>query len=109
MESKIAAILSYFTWVGFIIAFVAGDKNDEYLKHHINQALVLTIASTIVTVVGTVLSISLGSIQLLNALVNLMLTGINLAILAFAILGIISAAKEETKPLPIIGEIKIIK
>lgn len=109
MESKIAAILSYFTWVGFIIAIVAGDKEDEYLKHHINQALVLTIASTAVTVVGTILRIAVSSSQLLTALVGLIMSGASLAILAFVILGVISAAKDETKPLPLIGDIKLIK
>ena len=44
MNGKTARILSYITWIGWIIALVSGDKdNDEGLKQHLNQALICNI------------------------------------------------------------------
>lgn len=34
-----AVILAYFFWVGFIISYFAFDKNDPFVKFHLNQAL----------------------------------------------------------------------
>ena len=42
MNGKTARILSYITWIGWIIALVSGDKdNDEGLKQHLNQAFLI--------------------------------------------------------------------
>lgn len=38
-------IVAYIGWIGFIIAICAGDKNDPYLKFHLNQSLVLNLFS----------------------------------------------------------------
>lgn len=37
MDKKVTDIVAYLTWVGLIIAFVAGDK--EASKFHLNQSL----------------------------------------------------------------------
>ena len=92
MNAKVTGIVAYIGWIGWIIAFLAGDK--EGAKFHLNQALVLNIASLIsgvlsfIPVVGWVISI---------------------AILVFWIMGIVAAIKEEEKELPIIGKIRILK
>lgn len=39
MNKKITDIIAYLTWVGLIIAFVAGDKEES--KFHLNQSLVI--------------------------------------------------------------------
>lgn len=37
MDKKTTGIVAYLTWIGLVIAFVAGDK--EGAKFHLNQAL----------------------------------------------------------------------
>ena len=52
MDTKTTSIVAYLTWVGLLIAFLAGDK--EGAKFHINQALVIVlfgIAGGIVAVI----------------------------------------------------------
>ena len=39
MDKKITGIVAYITWIGWLIAFLAGDK--EGAKFHLNQALVI--------------------------------------------------------------------
>lgn len=92
MNAKVTGIIGYIGWIGWIIAFLAGDK--EGAKFHLNQALVLNIASLIsgvlafIPVIGWLLSV---------------------AVFVFWIMGIVAAIKEEEKELPIIGGIKILK
>ena len=83
MSKKVTSILAYISLLFWLIAFLAGDK--EGAKFHLNQGLVLGIAGLIC---GWILSI---------------------VVLVFAIMGIVSAAKDEEKPLPLIGGIKILK
>ena len=89
MDKKVTGIIAYIGLIGWLIAYLAGDK--EGAKFHLNQALVLALGELIVgwiPVVGGILS---------------------LVLFIFAIMGIVSAAKEEEKELPIIGGIKILK
>ena len=45
MDTKLTSIVAYISWIGLIIAFVAGDK--EGAKFHINQALVIMLFSLV--------------------------------------------------------------
>ncbi len=86
MNGKTARILSYITWIGWIIALVSGDKdNDEGLKQHLNQALICNILAII----------PIGITQIAASI--------------FAIWGLIKAIQEDDEPLPLIGGLKIIK
>lgn len=89
MNKKVTGIFAYIGLIFWLIAYVAGDK--EGAKFHLNQALVLNIAGLVcgvIPVIGWILSV---------------------VVLVFAIMGIVSAVKEEDKPLPIIGGITLIK
>jgi len=88
MDKKVTGIVGYIGWIGWIIAYLAGDK--EGAKFHLNQALVLNIASL------------LSVIPLLGWVVSIL-------VLVFWIMGIVAAIKEEEKELPLIGGIKILK
>ena len=101
MNKKVTGIVSYITIIGWIIAFLAGDK--EGAKFHLNQSLVLFLVNLVNSVV--VASI-LGLIPIVGALVN---TVISIALLVCWILGLVYAIKEEEKELPFIGAIKILK
>lgn len=43
MDAKTTSIVAYLTWIGLLIAILAGDK--EGAKFHINQALVILLFS----------------------------------------------------------------
>ena len=92
MDKKVTGIFAYLGLIFWLIAYLAGDK--EGAKFHLNQGLVLILfgfAFAIVSwipIVGCVLWI---------------------VWLVFAIMGIISAAKDEEKPLPLIGGIQLLK
>ena len=105
MNSRTAGIVSYITWIGWIIAIIMGDSNDEFVKHHLNQALVINICGTVCSVISGIFAMIL-IIRVLGAIVFGL---IGLVILLMAIAGIISAANNSTNPLPVIGEIKLMK
>ena len=57
MDAKTTGVVAYITWIGWIIAYVAGDR--EGAKFHLNQALVLQIFGflSFVPYLGTLWSI----------------------------------------------------
>lgn len=97
MNKNIIAAVGYFTWIGFMIAFIMGDKNDPFVRHHLNQALVIDLAGLIAGVFAV--------IPLLGALVAAV---VNIAGLVLDVMGAISAYRGSTEPLPYIGDIHII-
>ena len=90
-KDKTMAIVGYITWIGFIIAMVSDSKNSTFTKFHLNQSLILNIASlvcTFIPVVGGILA---------------------LVVFVFWIMAIVSAVNGEMKSLPLIENVKIIK
>lgn len=95
MDKKVTGIVAYLTWIGLLVAFLAGDK--EGAKFHLNQALVLLIANLILLV--------LGRIPVIGWLISLV-GGIFLFVCW--IIGLVAAIKEEEKEVPLLGAIKIL-
>ena len=54
IDPKTAGIICYITWIGFLIALLAGDKNHPFLKHHLNNALIILIGSFALGVVAII-------------------------------------------------------
>ena len=96
MDKKTTGIIAYLTWIGLVIAFVAGDK--EGAKFHLNQSLVIVLASLALSVVGI--------IPVLGWIVSLV-GGIFLFVCW--IIGFVAAIKDEEKQIPLIGGIQILK
>lgn len=88
MDAKTTGIVAYLTWIGFIIAICAGDK--EGAKFHLNQALVILLFSllSVIPCIGWI-------------------WGIFMVVCWF--IGFIAAINEEEKEIPLLGKIKIIK
>lgn|SRR5690606_4884488 len=94
MNSKTISIISYITIIGWLVAYLIGKDNlDSLSKYHLRQSLGLAIAGFILNLVSI-------SILFLGMIANL----IGILVLIFMIIGIINAANEEMKPLPIIGK-----
>ena len=88
MDKKTTDIVAYLTWLGLIIALVAGDR--EASKFHINQALVIMLFSLlgVIPLVGWIWAIFM---------------------IVCWFIGFIGALNGEEKEIPLIGEIKLIK
>lgn len=88
MDTKTTSIVAYITWIGLIIALVLGDR--EGAKFHLNQALVIMLASLlwIMPCIG-------------------LLWGIFCFVCA--VMGCISAINGEEKEVPLLGQIKLLK
>ena len=88
MDKKTTGIVAYISVIGLVIALAAGDR--EGAKFHINHALVILLFNFLVLVPYA------GRVWAAFMMVRW-------------IMGIVSAAKEEEKPVPLIGGIQIIK
>ena len=91
-KNKAMAIIAY---IVFFIPLLTDAKNDPFVKFHVKQGTVLFTAAVVAWLVVRVLPI-----------IGWILSPIfNIAVLVFAILGIINAANGEEKPLPLIGQL----
>ena len=97
IKNNYLAAASYVTWIGFLIAMIMGDRGDRLTVHHMNQALVLNLAS----IVGGVLRV----IPLIGSMASNL---VSLAVFVFCIMGIARALRGSTEPLPVIGDIHLI-
>lgn len=103
MDKKTTDIVAYLTWVGLLIAFLAGDKENS--KFHLNQSLVIILAELALGVV-----ISVGSIiPIVNIIIGIAGGVATIALVVFWIMGFVNALQGVEKPLPLIGGIQIIK
>ena len=102
MNKKVTSVFAYLGLIFWLIGFFAGDK--EGAKFHLNQGLVLAIANIACSVLS-----GLSVIPVIGMVFALVGCVASVAVLVFAIMGIVSAVKEEEKPLPLIGKIQILK
>jgi hypothetical protein len=96
MNSKVTSIVSYFSLIGWLIAFFAGTK-DEKSVYHLRQSFGLIVANFVLVVLYRILarvSESLGFVVGLLALV----------LFVFWIIGLINAINQNQKPIPLIGK-----
>lgn len=110
-EAEEGKVLSIFAYIGilFLVPLLAGGEN-QFVKFHANQGLVLFLASLAVTVAYVLLSILFSFLGFFGyMLVSLAGTAGSIGILALMIIGIINVVQLEAKPLPIIGGITLIK
>ncbi len=100
MDKKLTGIVAYLALIGWLIAFLCGDKKGA--KFHLNQALVLAIAEIILGAVSGVL----GFIPIIGWLISSVLS---ILLFVLWLIGIIGAIKGENKAVPLLGGIKILK
>lgn len=90
-QNKLMAILAYIGPL-VIVSYVVA-KDNSLVKFHIKQALVLFVAEVAIWIVGNMFWQLWFLLQL-----------VNLAVLVFAIIGIMNAVNGKEKELPIIGK-----
>ncbi len=91
-QNKVMAVLAYIGVLVFVPILAA--KESKFAMYHANQGLILFIAE----VALTILSVPMPLIGCLSILP-----------MVLAILGIINALNGEMKPLPLVGNIQILK
>lgn len=93
-EGKATAIIAYITVIGLVIALVMnGDKKNPFAAYHIRQSLGLMLTSFAVSVVSM--------IPFVGWLVGIVAAFV---LLYMWIMGVMSAANGQEKPLPILGD-----
>ncbi|MBQ9438478.1 MAG: hypothetical protein IJU50_09100, partial [Lachnospiraceae bacterium] len=111
MNSKTAAIISWLTPIGLLVAFLAGDPNDPYLRFHLNQGIVHTLAWVVTGVVGAICGV-------LGTILSVVIIGFLFFIPPFAMMGylfvawliaFVGACNGQMTPQPGIGQINILK
>ena len=87
ISTKATGVLAYITWIGFLIAYFAGDRQGA--RFHLNQGLVVNLFGLLsaVPLVGKIWSVF---------------------ILICMIIGVINASNGENKEVPLIGGIKLL-
>lgn len=88
MDAKTTSIVGYITWIGLLIALCVGDKDGA--RFHLNQALVIFLFGLLTPIpcIGQIWGIF---------------------IIICWIMGLIAAINQEEKPVPLIGNITLIK
>lgn len=96
MDNKTLSVISYITIIGWIISFVMGKDNaNSLLKYHLRQSFGLFIFGILLGVV----------LQIIMSITGLyILWYVNVITTILIIIGIINAANEAEKPLPLIGK-----
>lgn len=95
LDKKITSMVAYITWVGWIIAILAGDR--EAAQFHLNQALTIHLFSLLVPVLRFI------------PLAGWILSGLwSVCILILGLLGLVYAVNGEDRPVPLLGQIHIL-
>lgn len=95
MSKKTTDIVAYITWIGWIVAFCAGTKQES--KFHLNQALVIWLINIILAILANI------------PVVNIVAGILSIVMFVFWIIGLVGACQGKEKELPLIGGIKILK
>jgi len=97
MDKKTLAIISYISIIGWLIAyFQYKDKEkDPFVTYHLKQSLGIAIVSIILAVALNIIAGMVPALAVLSI--------VQLVILVLWILGIVNAATEKMKPVPLVG------
>lgn len=98
MSKKATSIVSYLTALGWLIAYSFGDR--EGAKFYLNQSLLIVLGNLVLSILGRMFH---------GGIVGVVLGLVNFAVFILWVIGFIHACKQEETPLPLIGDINILK
>lgn len=99
-HTRLYSVISYFTWIGWLISYFLRDKNDNVTRQHVNQALILNICNTVISILSNLFNS--------NGVMTIVIGVVSLALLVIEIIGIVRAFQMSDKPIPVIGEVRLI-
>jgi len=100
MNNKTLSILSYVTIIGWIIAFVKSKDltpKSDLVRYHLKQGFGIFLVSLVVNVALSIIVTIVPALYFLSY--------IGYVILILWIFGIINAANEQKKPIPLVGQV----
>lgn len=104
MKRKTTNIVAYFGVLGFIIAFVFGEREES--RFHLNQALVLYLTATVLALVSFIL----GNIpNFLGVIFRIIALLCNTVLSVLWLMGFIQAVVDNENGVPLLRRIKILK
>ncbi len=103
MDKKVTGIVGYITIIGWIIAYVAGDK--EGAKFHLNQALVIELCQIILYILSAIL----GMIPIIGFIFSILCSLCGIVVLVAWICGLVFAATDKETEIPVLGAIHILR
>ena len=97
LSVRTASLLCYwFSLIGWAVSYFLSDKNDPYLRFHLNQSLVLALAALVIDFLGRI--DSLGTVVF----------ALGIARFVLWVIAFVRSCKGSTDPVPLIGDIHII-
>lgn len=102
MSRKATNIVAYLSPIGFILAFLVGDRENS--RFHLNQALVICICSLLLSVAGKIASY----IPLLGTLLGIIIGLLSFVLFILWIIGFASAIGGTEKEIPLLGWIHLL-
>lgn len=100
-QHKAIAIVGYIIPILFFVPLLSEAKKNAYAKFHANQQLNLLLWWVVGHIVAAILMIII-----IGALLYVV---VYIGGVIFMVMGVINAANERMKPLPLIGKIQLIK
>ena len=95
MDKRTTDIVAYITFLGWIVAFVAGEKEEA--KFHLNQALVVDLTFIVFVVLARI------------PIIGIVAYLLQIAVLMLGIMGLVYAVREQDYEIPLLGCIKLFK
>ena len=107
MNRQATGIVAYITFIGWLIAYFAGDRAGA--KFHLNQALVVNLASIILGIITQILVAVVGAFSPIMVLpIGIISNLLGLGIFVLAIIGLVGAIQQTEHPIPVLGSIRIL-
>ena len=102
--------LSLFSYLNLLLLIpLLAVPRSRYARFHVNQGLVLLLCEIVWGVLTAIVGLIFGFIPFVGWLVKLIMRLVNLVFIVLAIMGIVNAVGGRAKPLPIIGDITILR
>ena len=102
MNQKVTNIVAYLSPIGFILAFLVGDRVNS--RFHLNQALVICICSLLLGAAGKIASY----IPLLGWILGVIISLLSFVLFILWVIGFVSAISGTEKEIPLLGWIHIL-
>ncbi len=98
-------IVAYLTLIGWVIAYLAGNRKES--RFHLNQALSILLADLGVNIVFAIATLQYvaGVSALLRGVCGLL----SFSTVVLWIMGLVDAIKGKETPVPVLGEVKLLK
>ena len=102
-QNRVMGVLSYLGILVLIPLFAA--KESPFARFHCNQGIVLALAEVVLSLAAKIF----GRLPLIGWIIKLVAGLGGIALLVFAIMGIINAINGRAKELPLVGGIRILQ